>query len=148
MHSLIIRILCLVLCVFNVNAIGFAKNTSDTISTASSNANNNTLAKGYVTPQAFWDLYYDFTGNSDPAYPKGKINISQTLFQSEAQQNSSLVQQNKGSLIMFINSTLYIYDSDRKLVLKQLMRTSPNSGFTEMTAISHIGPALMYLAKN
>jgi hypothetical protein len=27
------------------------------------------------------------------------------------------------------------------------MRTAPDSGFTEMTAISHIGPALAYLAK-
>lgn len=108
-----------------------------------SNAPNNT----YVTPQAFWNLYFDFTGDETPGYPKGKINISQTLFRSEMKKNSSLAQQNEGQLILFINSTLYIYNSDRQLELKQLMRTAPNSGFTEMTAISHIGPALMYLAK-
>lgn len=101
----------------------------------------------YVTPQAFWNLYFDFTGDETPGYPKGKINISQTLFQSEMKKNSSLAQQNEGQLILFINSTLYIYNSDRQLELKQLMRTAPNSGFSEMTAISHIGPALMYLAK-
>ncbi|WP_420844643.1 DUF5624 domain-containing protein [Legionella cardiaca] len=111
------------------NSLSFASNTN-----------------GYTTSQAFWDLYYDFTGNNDPDYPKGKINISQTLYQSETQQNKSLTSQT-GPLIMFINSTLYVYNSDRKLELKQLLRTAPNTGFTEMTAISHIGTALMYLAK-
>ncbi len=135
----------------NFNPIAFAhtNNTNNKGLSASlnnsrdSNVPNNT----YVTPQAFWDLYFDFTGDETPGYPKGKINISQTLFQSEMKKNSSLAQQNEGQLILFINSTLYIYNSDRQLELKQLMRTAPNSGFTEMTAISHIGPALMYLAK-
>lgn len=101
----------------------------------------------YTPPQAFWNLYYDFTGNGSPGYPQGKINIAQALFQSIAKENSNLAQQKNASLIMFINSTLYIYDSQRQLQLKHLMRTAPDSGFTEMTAISHIGPALMYLAK-
>ncbi|APF03617.1 TPA: DUF5624 domain-containing protein [Legionella pneumophila] len=114
---------------------------------ANNSVSSNVLNNIYVTPQAFWDLYFDFTGDETPGYPKGKINISQTLFQSEMKKNNSLAQQNEGQLILFINSTLYIYNSDRQLELKQLMRTAPNSGFTEMTAISHIGPALMYLAK-
>lgn len=114
---------------------------------ANNSVSSNVLNNIYVTPQAFWDLYFDFTGDETPGYPKGKINISQTLFQSEMKKNNSLAQQNEGQLILFINSTLYIYNSDRQLELKQLMRTAPNSGFTEMTAISHIGSALMYLAK-
>ncbi|HAU1010550.1 TPA: hypothetical protein JBH89_00060 [Legionella pneumophila] len=124
----------------NTNNKGLSASINNGVGSSSS---NNT----YVTPQAFWNLYFDFTGDETPGYPKGKINISQTLFQSEMKKNSSLAQQNEGQLILFINSTLYIYNSDRQLKLKQLMRTAPNSGFTEMTAISHIGPALMYLAK-
>ncbi|HAT1821321.1 TPA: hypothetical protein JBJ33_11055 [Legionella pneumophila] len=124
----------------NANNHGLSASANNSVG---SNVPNNI----YVTPQAFWDLYFDFTGDETPGYPKGKINISQTLFQSEMKKNSSLAQQNEGQLILFINSTLYIYNSDRQLELKQLMRTAPNSGFTEMTAISHIGPALMYLAK-
>ncbi|AMP89386.1 DUF5624 domain-containing protein [Legionella pneumophila] len=152
MKTLMTRIFSLImLLALNFNPIAFAhtNNTNNKGLSASlnnsrdSNVPNNT----YVTPQAFWDLYFDFTGDETPGYPKGKINISQTLFQSEMKKNSSLAQQNEGQLILFINSTLYIYNSDRQLELKQLMRTAPNSGFTEMTAISHIGPALMYLAK-
>ncbi|HAT2137782.1 TPA: hypothetical protein I8027_000164 [Legionella pneumophila] len=124
----------------NTNNQGLSASANNSVG---SNLPNNI----YVTPQAFWNLYFDFTGDETPGYPKGKINISQTLFQSEMKKNSSLAQQNEGQLILFINSTLYIYNSDRQLELKQLMRTAPNSGFTEMTAISHIGPALMYLAK-
>ncbi|HAT2079686.1 TPA: hypothetical protein I8008_002421 [Legionella pneumophila] len=124
----------------NTNNQGLSASINNSVGSSSS---NNT----YATPQAFWNLYFDFTGDETPGYPKGKINISQTLFQSEMKKNSSLAQQNEGQLILFINSTLYIYNSDRQLKLKQLMRTAPNSGFTEMTAISHIGPALMYLAK-
>ncbi|HGC5859491.1 TPA: DUF5624 domain-containing protein, partial [Legionella pneumophila] len=124
-------------------------NTNNQVLSASANnsVGSNVPNNIYVTPQAFWNLYFDFTGDETPGYPKGKINISQTLFQSEMKKNSSLAQQNEGQLILFINSTLYIYNSDRQLELKQLMRTAPNSGFSEMTAISHIGPALMYLAK-
>lgn len=130
------------------NPIVFAHTNNQGLSASANNSGgSNTPNNTYVTPQAFWNLYFDFTGDETPGYPKGKINISQTLFQSEMKKNSSLAQQNEGQLILFINSTLYIYNSDRQLELKQLMRTAPNSGFTEMTAISHIGPALMYLVK-
>lgn len=150
MKPLATRIYAL-LFLFNFNVIVFAhpdnKNLNNKTFSANYEAEHSNSNNSYSTPQAFWDLYYDYTGNGDSGYPKGKINISQTLYQSEAKKNSSLTQQKAGSLIMFINSTLYIYNSNRELELKQLMRTAPNSGFTEMTAISHIGPALMYLAK-
>lgn len=148
-----IRIFHVVLFVFGCNDIVLAhtdlhyKNVHSSMAVANQNESGTTANNGYTTPPAFWNLYYDFTGNGDAQYPKEKINISQTLFQSELQKNSNLVQQDNGSLILFINSTLYIYNSDHQLELEQLMRTAPNSGFTEMTAVSHIGPALMYLAK-
>lgn len=100
----------------------------------------------YTTPKAFNDLYYDFTGATDQGYPKGKTNISQMLYQAEMSKNSALANQD-GPLVMFVNSTMYIYDNHGKRQFELLMRTAPDSGFTEMTAISHIGPALAYLAK-
>lgn len=53
------------------------------------NTDSNTSNNTYVTPQAFWDLYFDFTGDETPGYPKGKINISQTLFQSEMKKTAA-----------------------------------------------------------
>lgn len=100
----------------------------------------------YLTPKPFTDLYYDFTGATDPAYPKGKVNISQMLYQAEMSKNPALVNQ-AGPLVMVVDSTLYVYDSTGKRQLSVLMRTAPDSGFTEMTVLSHIGPALAYLAK-
>ncbi|MCE0721684.1 DUF5624 domain-containing protein [Legionella resiliens] len=145
-----IRMFYTLLFVIGFNEIAYARTDlhykNPTVLT-NQNEGGNTANTGYVTPQAFWSLYYDFTGNGEAQYPKGKINISQTLFQSELKKNRNLAQQDHGSLILFINSTLYIYNSDGQLELEQLMRTAPNSGFTEMTAVSHIGPALMYLAK-
>ncbi|WP_412756590.1 DUF5624 domain-containing protein [Legionella bozemanae] len=148
-----IRIFHVMLCVFGLNDIVLAhtdlyhKNVYSPMVVTNQNEGGNTANNGYATPQAFWNLYYDFTGNGDAQYPKEKINISQTLLQSELKKNSNLTQQDNGSLILFINSTLYIYNSAQQLELEQLMRTAPNSGFTEMTAVSHIGSALMYLAK-
>lgn len=100
----------------------------------------------YQTPKPFTDLYYDFTGATDPAYPKGKVNISQMLYQAEMSKNAALANQS-GPLVMLIDSTLYVYDANGKRQLSVLMRTAPDSGFTEMTVLSHIGPALAYLAK-
>ncbi|VVC75551.1 hypothetical protein AQUSIP_08410 [Aquicella siphonis] len=102
--------------------------------------------EAYKTPQAFHDLFYDFTGKGDKNFPKGKINISQLLYEAELARNPDLIQEN-APLVMFINSTLYVYDNKGKRQMAFLMRTAPDSGFTEMTAISHIGPALAYLVK-
>ena len=46
---------------------------------------------------------------------------------------------------MIVNSDLYVYDSQRKKLLYQAIRAEKDSGFFELTAISHIGPALSYL---
>jgi Domain of unknown function (DUF5624) len=99
----------------------------------------------YTTPKAFMSLYYDFTGSSNKGYPKGKVNISQDLFKTMSKKTSTLSNDN-GPLILFVNSDLYIYDNNRKRLLSLVMRTAPDSGFNEMTAISHIGPALAYAA--
>lgn len=98
-----------------------------------------------AVPKPFMDLYFDFTGSSMPSYPKEKVNISQLVYQA-TMQNESLVATMTGPLVMFIDSTLYIYDEKGKQVLSLLMRTAPDSGFFQMTSISHVGPSLAYLA--
>lgn len=66
----------------NTNNKGLSASINNGVGSSSS---NNT----YVTPQAFWNLYFDFTGDETPGYPKGKINISQTLFQSEMKKTAA-----------------------------------------------------------
>ena len=39
---------------------------------------------------------------------------------------------------------MYIYDSNGKKLLEEAFHAAPNTGF-EMTAISHLGPAISYL---
>lgn len=102
--------------------------------------------KPYLTPKPFMNLFYDVTGASDPSYPKNKTNASQTLINSESQATDPAALLN-GPLLLFINSSLYIYDNQGKLLLNQTMRTAPNSGFYEMTSLSHIGLGLAYLVQ-
>lgn len=80
-----IRIFYILLFVFGFNEIAPARTDLYYRPTVVTNQNEggNTANNGYATPQAFWNLYYDFTGNGEAQYPKGKINISQILFQSE-----------------------------------------------------------------
>ena len=97
------------------------------------------FAKSYEAPQEFMNLYFDFSGNRNPGYPKGKINASKALIDSRKDQVSD-----KGPLIMVIKSMIYVYDHKGKLLLKLPLRASKSNGFFEMTAISHVGPALAY----
>lgn len=101
--------------------------------------------QAYTTPAPFMNLYFDFTGKSEPDFPKDKKNISDYLIQSE--QAKSTDNPYDGPLILFLDSSIYIYDNNKKLLFSKLLRTNRSSGFFEMTSISHIGPALSYLAK-
>lgn len=101
----------------------------------------NLFAKSdYVTPVEFMNLYFDFSGTHNKNYPKGKINASLALFESEKKNTS----ESEGDLILFLNSDLYVYDNKKNNLLNMTLRTSPDDGFYEMTAISHVGPALAY----
>ncbi|KTD52614.1 hypothetical protein Lqui_0067 [Legionella quinlivanii] len=103
------------------------------------------LANAYTVPKAFMDLYFDFTGTNEPDFPKKHKTISQYLLQSETAKNKT--NPFAGPLVLVLDSSIYIYDKNRKLLFKKLLRTNRASGFYELTAISHIGPALAYLAK-
>ncbi|KTD23536.1 Uncharacterised protein [Legionella lansingensis] len=102
-------------------------------------------AAEYVTPTAFMDLYFDFTGTEEPDFPKGKTTIAQYLLQSEKKDTD--VNLFNGPLILIFDSSFYIYDQNRRLLFSKLLRTNRSSGFFELTAVSHVGPALSYLAK-
>lgn len=105
------------------------------------NSTDQTIA--YSTPPQFMALYFDFTGNGESDFPKDQKTIADYLIQSQKEKYKA----DTGPLVMFLDSSFYIYDPNRKLLYSKLMRTNRSSGFFEMTAISHIGPALSYLAK-
>ena len=86
------------------------------------------------------DLYFDFTGNTDKSYPENKENASSSL--GDITTSSA-----EGDLIIVAGSDLYIFDNTGQKKLSYTIRADPESGFYEMTAISHIGPALAYLSQ-
>lgn len=108
-------------------------------------ANNHLKHNTFTTPKPFMDLFYDFTGSTLPGYPKGKINASQSLLNVVKPHLSSPSE--AGPLILFVNSSFYIYDASGKRQLAMQLRASQHTGFFPMTAISHIGPAIAYYAK-
>ncbi|KTC81531.1 DUF5624 domain-containing protein [Legionella brunensis] len=104
-----------------------------------------TAAPPYTTPPQFMSLYFDFTGKGETDFPKGKTTIADYLIKSEQTKNQDNLY--SGPLILLLDSSIYIYDQNRKLLYSKLLRTNRSSGFFEMTAVSHVGPALSYLAK-
>jgi len=94
-----------------------------------------------AVPQAFMDLYHDFTGIHDGSTKTIAQELADALEKKE-QMGSD------GPLILVIESGIYAYDpKSRKLIASTGLRSDdPNSGFYELTAVSHIGPAVAYLA--
>jgi len=98
---------------------------------------------GYTAPAEFMDLFFDFTGSNEAGYPAGQPTLGQMLTQSVARENGP-----PGPLVMVVGSTIYVYDSAGGARLaEEQFRADRASGFYELTAISHIGPALAYLAQ-
>lgn len=101
---------------------------------------------GYTTPPPFMQLYFDFTGSDEPDYPSGQPTIGQMLTQAEIARLGPAA--SGGPLVLAFGSDLYIYDSrSGRRLGHERFRTDRASGFYEMTAISHIGPAIAYLAQ-
>lgn len=99
---------------------------------------------GYTTPAAFMSLFFDFTGSGEPGYPAGRPTLGQMLTQSVIAKEPG----GPGPLVLVIGSDIYVYDSKTGARLSETQfRADRNSGFFEVTAISHIGPALGYLAQ-
>ena len=103
-------------------------------------------AGGYTAPTEFMDLFFDFTGANEPGYPAGQPTLGQMLTQAATAKESAGAA--PGPLVLVVGSEIYVYDSVGGARLgEQQFRADRSSGFYEMTAISHIGPALAYLAQ-
>lgn len=101
---------------------------------------------GYTTPGPFMQLFFDFTGSDEPDYPAGRPTIGQMLTQAEIARLGPAA--SGGPLVLVVGSDIYVYDSRSGARLgHERFRTDRASGFYEMTAVSHIGPALAYLAQ-
>jgi hypothetical protein len=100
----------------------------------------------YTAPTEFMDLFFDFTGSNEPGYPAGQPTLGQMLTQSVVAKESASGA--PGPLVLVVGSSIYVYDSAGGARLSQeQFRADRASGFFEVTAISHIGPALAYLAQ-
>lgn len=103
-------------------------------------------AASYTVPQEFMDLFFGFTGSDEPDYPSGQPTLGQMLTQAEIAKEAAIGV--PGPLLLVFGSDIYVYDSTNGARLgHERFRADRSSGFYEMTAVSHIGPALAYLAQ-
>lgn len=101
---------------------------------------------GYTAPAEFMDLFFDFTGSGEQGYPAGQPTLGQMLTQSVIAKEPAGAA--SGPLVLVMGSDIYVYEATSGARLsQQRFRADRASGFYEMTAISHIGPALAYLAQ-
>ncbi|MFY9698626.1 MAG: DUF5624 domain-containing protein [Rhodoplanes sp.] len=100
----------------------------------------------YSPPTEFMDLFFDFTGSNEPDYPAGQPTLGQMLTQAIIAKDSASGA--PGPLVLVVGSDIYVYESTNGARLGHAQfRADRASGFYELTAISHIGPALAYLAE-
>jgi hypothetical protein len=101
---------------------------------------------GYTAPAEFMNLFFDFTGAGEPGYPAGEPTLGEMLTQAVAAKESAGAA--PGPLVLVVGSDIYVYESASGARLGHArFRADRASGFYELTAISHIGPALAYLAE-
>jgi hypothetical protein len=100
----------------------------------------------YSAPTEFMNLFFDFTGSEEPGYPAGQPTLGQMLTQAAVAKESATG--GTGPLVLVVGSDIHVYESRSGTRLgQQQFRADRASGFYELTAISHIGPALAYLAQ-
>jgi hypothetical protein len=98
----------------------------------------------YTAPAEFMNLFFDFTGSEEPDYPAGQPTLGQLVTQSAKESAGGA----PGPLVLVVGSDIYVYDTAGGARLgAERFRADRASGFYELTAISHIGPALAYLAQ-
>ena len=100
----------------------------------------------YTTPKAFMDLFFDFTGSNESDYPGNQPTLGQMLAETAIARDTA--DGKPRTLIVIMGSDIYLYESaERSLTGHIRFRADRSTGFYEVTAISHIGPALAYLAE-
>jgi len=93
-------------------------------------------ADDYATPPAFRTLYQDFPSSYAPDSIGAMLG------------STMQIESGAGPLVLATDTNLYVYDADSRAKLADAsFRLAPNSGFVELTALSHVGPAVAYLAK-
>ena len=98
----------------------------------------------YTAPAEFMNLFFDFTGSEEPDYPAGQPTLGQMVTQSAKEAAGGAA----GPLVLVVGSDIYVYDTAGGARLAaERFRADRASGFYELTAISHIGPALAYLGQ-
>ena len=98
----------------------------------------------YTAPAEFMNLFFDFTGSEEPDYPAGQPTLGQMVTQSAKGSAGGA----PGPLVLVVGSDIYVYDTAGGARLgAERFRADRASGFYELTAISHIGPALAHLAQ-
>ena len=98
----------------------------------------------YTAPAEFMNLFFDFTGSEEPDYPAGQPTLGQMVTQSAKDAAGGA----PGPLVLVVGSDIYVYDTAGGARLgAERFRADRASGFYDLTAISHIGPALAYLAQ-
>ncbi len=95
----------------------------------------------YVPDKSTYDLYYDFTG-VHPANPDS----AKTIGLKVAEYASQSDEVKGGKLVLLTSDALHIFSEDRTRDAKIDTRTADYTGFYEVTSLSHVGPALAYLA--
>ena len=102
------------------------------------------VSGSYTAPAEFMSLFFDFTGSEEPDYPAGQPTLGQMVTQSAKESAGGA----PGPLVLVVGSDIYVYDTAGGARLgAERFRADRASGFYELTAISHIGPALAYLAQ-
>ena len=100
----------------------------------------------YSAPTEFMDLFFDFTGSKEPDYPAGQPTLGQMLTQAAvAKESGKRCSRSAGAGRRL--RYLRLQFEERHPLGQQRFRADRASGFYELTAISHIGPALAYLAQ-
>lgn len=95
---------------------------------------------GYTTPAPFLDLYRIFPNS------QGRDAIGRQL--AEAMQRSGDLAEGEGALVLVTGDGVFAYDGESgALIAGADFREATNSGFFEMTGLSHTGPAISYLAQ-
>ncbi len=99
----------------------------------------------YQTHDEFYQLYFKFTGHHRPDFPKNQRSVAQDLSMMFGQQKT---QQSAGAMVVATSTGIYIYDdkSPHACLASSSFRAEKNSGFYEITSLSHLGVAFPYLA--
>lgn len=91
--------------------------------------------EAYGPPAGFTELYRVFPSSEGPE------SIGAMLGETLREAGGT------GPLVLITSRALYVYEPEaRALVATADFRLAPDSGFVEMTAVSHVGPAIAYVA--